>query len=565
MQRIIFVLLTIITCNLKSYAQSFSINTDGGIADTSSILDIRSSAKGVLIPRMTKTQRKTIFQPATGLMVFQNGPDSTGFYFYDGSTWYWMFSTENMLYGDSTSWKRSGNSGTNPSANFVGTTDNQPLSFRVNNVKAGLLDPVNHNTSLGTGSIMNYTGSNSVAVGDSTLFSGTSGSGNVALGHAALRFTTTGNDNAALGNNSLYKTTTGFGNTGAGSNSLYNNTTGHDNTASGFLSLYQTTSGFQNTAHGSNALFSNTTGSDNTAIGMSALFSNTTGFVNSAIGFGALFSNTTGSFNTALGEFSMHDNTTGQNNTASGNFSLQFNTLGSSNTANGAQALKLNTTGSTNTATGVNALFSNTTGNNNTAVGSFAGDLVTTDTSNTFIGFGANNTSGKGLSNSTAVGNGASITASNQVRVGNSGVTSIGGQVGWSTLSDGRYKKHIQQNVPGLSFIMKLKPVTYNLDAQALNLFYKTRLPVDDNTVMAKEKIIYSGFIAQEVEKAATETGYDFSGVDKPKNEKDLYGLRYADFVVPMVKAIQEQQQTISDLQKQVEALMKKVEKLEKK
>jgi hypothetical protein len=34
--------------------------------------------------------------------------------------------------------------------------------------------------------------------------------------------------------------------------------------------------------------------------------------------------------------------------------------------------------------------------------------------------------------------------------------------------------------------------------------------------------------------------GFDFSGVEKPKNEKDLYGLRYAEFVVPLVKAVQE-------------------------
>ena len=39
--------------------------------------------------------------------------------------------------------------------------------------------------------------------------------------------------------------------------------------------------------------------------------------------------------------------------------------------------------------------------------------------------------------------------------------------------------------------------------------------------------------------------GYDFSGVDKPKNDKDFYGLRYAEFTVPLVKAVQEQQQII--------------------
>ncbi len=56
---------------------------------------------------------------------------------------------------------------------------------------------------------------------------------------------------------------------------------------------------------------------------------------------------------------------------------------------------------------------------------------------------------------------------------------------------------------------------------------------------------LQSGFIAQEVEAAATAVGYDFHGVDKPKNETSHYGLRYAEFVVPMVKAMQEQQEMI--------------------
>ncbi len=55
-----------------------------------------------------------------------------------------------------------------------------------------------------------------------------------------------------------------------------------------------------------------------------------------------------------------------------------------------------------------------------------------------------------------------------------------------------------------------------------------------------KGQELQTGFIAQEVEKAAKELGFDFSGVDKPKNENDYYGLRYAEFVVPLVKAVQE-------------------------
>jgi hypothetical protein len=53
------------------------------------------------------------------------------------------------------------------------------------------------------------------------------------------------------------------------------------------------------------------------------------------------------------------------------------------------------------------------------------------------------------LTNSTAIGNTSRITASNQVRIGNSAVTSIGGYAGWSDISDGRFKKNIKENVPG--------------------------------------------------------------------------------------------------------------------
>jgi hypothetical protein len=102
---------------------------------------------------------------------------------------------------------------------------------------------------------------------------------------------------------------------------------------------------------------------------------------------------------------------------------------------------------------------------------------------------------------------------------------------------------------------MKLRPVTYYLDIAGISkeLNEGRGKEIDQYSKLAifeKEKILYSGFIAQEVEKAASQAGYDFSGVDRPKNEKDFYGLRYAEFVVPLVKAIQEQQVMIEGLQK---------------
>ena len=137
-------------------------------------------------------------------------------------------------------------------------------------------------------------------------------------------------------------------------------------------------------------------------------------------------------------------------------------------------------------------------------------------------------------------------TASNQVRIGNGSVTSIGGKVGWSTLSDARFKKNIEEKVIGLDFIMALRPVTYNLDMDAIANFHETpdSLRLEESERKAGE-ILQTGFIAQEVELAAKKLGYDFSGVDAPKNDKDNYGLRYSEFVVPLVKAMQEQQTLI--------------------
>jgi hypothetical protein len=86
------------------------------------------------------------------------------------------------------------------------------------------------------------------------------------------------------------------------------------------------------------------------------------------------------------------------------------------------------------------------------------------------------------------------------------------------------------------------------------------------------EKIKMTGFIAQEVDKAAKSSGFDFSGVVKPANEKDLYSLRYSEFVVPLVKAVQELntnneklQQMVDLLKKQNELMQQQIDELKKK
>jgi len=591
------------------FSQGIGIGTTA--PDASAVLDITHTSKGVLIPRMNAASMNAISSPAKGLLVYDSLLNQLMINMGSAVAPNWQ-----PIIAGNTGWRLAGNNGVNSNIQFIGTTDNQPVHFRINNVQAGELHPLTGNIFWGMrAGQTNATGLNNIAIGTDALKFNAGSSRLIAIGDSAL-FNNSNNNatpdvlgiaNVAIGSKALFSNTVGNSNTATGNSSLFFNTTGHDNTAAGDHSLFNNTIGFDNTAHGTGALQGNTSGAYNTATGAEALFSNTTGFVNTAIGYAALFSNTTGSWNTAIGEYTLHDNTKGVNNTAIGNFALQFDSTGSQNTAVGVQALKLNTTGINNVALGVQTLFSNTTGYSNTglgnfslqnittghdniaaginalinnatgvnnaAFGNFAGDLATADNNNTFIGYGANNTSGLALSNSTALGFASTVTASNQVRFGNGSTTSIGGVVGYTTLSDGRFKKDIQENVKGIDFIMKLRPVTYHLDIAAVNnkLNRKGKTGGQEaNAAGENTTATFSGFIAQEVEQAARDAGYDFSGIDKPKNENDFYGLRYADFVVPLIKAVQEQQQLIDKL-RQANAnqrrlskeLLKRIETLE--
>ena len=220
--------------------------------------------------------------------------------------------------------------------------------------------------------------------------------------------------------------------------------------------------------------------------------------------------------------------------------------------------------GSTNVAIGFDAMPNATTGYNNTSLGYQTLNSVTTGYRNTAIGYRASYELTTDY-NTTAIGYYTTMAASNRVRLGNADVTSIGGYASWTTVSDERFKKDISENVPGLDFILKLKPVTYHLNVGKINEFNQIPDSVRNREAESlKEDILQTGFIAQEVEDAAKKVGYDFSGIEKPQNEKDHYSLRYAEFTVPLVKAVQEQQKMIEDLKKLLEQQMKINEDMQK-
>jgi hypothetical protein len=107
-------------------AQSeLKIGNNVGVIAPSAAFEIESTAKGMLLPRMTTAQMNAIVAPTTGLMIFNTDLNCIHFYF---GTWKSQCDPANVG-----AWGLLGNLGTNPNTNFLGTTDNQDLTFRTNN------------------------------------------------------------------------------------------------------------------------------------------------------------------------------------------------------------------------------------------------------------------------------------------------------------------------------------------------------------------------------------------------------------------------------------------------
>lgn len=120
------------------FAQKENVGIGTTKPDQSAILDLSSTNKGLLMPRVSLQQRNSIQNPANGLIVYQTDMLS-GFYYYDGKEWKSVGAetTQNSV-ADDFNWGLTGNSITTAS-NFLGTTDAQPLRFRTNNAENMIL------------------------------------------------------------------------------------------------------------------------------------------------------------------------------------------------------------------------------------------------------------------------------------------------------------------------------------------------------------------------------------------------------------------------------------------
>jgi trimeric autotransporter adhesin len=369
--------------------------------------------------------------------------------------------------------------------------------------------------------------------------------------------------------------TTGVNNTFVGFEAGNDNTTGTNNVAVGYQALDANTTGTQNTAVGMNALGANTTAGDNTSVGYGSLSSNTTGANNTAVGSFALLSNTTGANNVAVGRDALGSNTTGASNTAVGYQALDANTTGTLNTAVGVAALTTCTTGSSNTAVGYAAMATASTGTDNSCFGKNAGENMTTGIQNTLIGSNA----GQGFaalttgSNNVMIGMNSYATAGavNQIVIGTDICVGQGdnyftfGKTGnrvynqytvdanWARTSDGRLKRNVNDMSLGLSFVNKLRPVSYQWKPsyevpQELVTQYNEQNKMDLGVVM-------HGFIAQEVKAALDEVGSTYNCGVWSEGSDGTQSISREMFIMPLVKAVQELSAQVTALQAEVNTL----------
>ena len=221
----------------------------------------------------------------------------------------------------SQSWNTTGNSGTNPSTNFIGTTDDQSLVFKINNAEKMRLTT---NGRLVFFSNNSQTFSNNLYIGGGNeIPSNNAGGvnwGNVSVGLGSMSANSTGNANTALGFNSLANNTVGSGNTAIGINSIIKSASGNYNVALGLNALNGFNIGEWNVALGTSAIASgNLNGNRNIAIGGSSLRYINSGNSNIIIGTEAFRAITSGSNNISIGDSNARYITSGSNNIYIGN------------------------------------------------------------------------------------------------------------------------------------------------------------------------------------------------------------------------------------------------------
>jgi len=471
----------------------------------------------------------------------------------------------------SSGWALTGNAGTTPGTNFLGTTDNQALEMNVNNQRVARFEPGSGlpNVVLGDrgnsvlagvtmGTVSGGGWSSLFGAGDGdNIVTGSGGTVGGGVGNQA------GDSDGNTGTGQYVTVGGGFYNEAAGE--IATIAGGHLNRAPGERSAVP--GGYNNQAGGAMSLAAGNSARIRSAAETGTTYGDYGTFVwadspsggNSGVAFTSTGPNQfliraaggvgVNKSNPAAGTLDVNGSVVVGNNLslpatgsagAAGVLTLGgvrfLHAQGTSNTFVGGGAGNFSLSGASNTAVGYIA------GNRSDGGTGYTGGAITyvptsTGSWNTFLGEGTGATAD--VSNCTAVGVDAYCDATDQVRLGNFYVSSIGGKVGWSALSDRRAKKDVRDLSLGLEFVMGLRPVEYRLKN-------------------GNEKVDM-GFVAQDVEELL---GDGYNVVDVGGDAERTLSLRYADLIAPLVKAVQEQQRVIAESKEELAALRNAIEVL---
>src|ERR1700733_9277161 len=184
------VLLSVIPLGMHTVLTAQNVGVGTTTPDPSAQLEISSTNRGLLIPRMIKQNFFSLTLPANGLMIYDSSnnqlkvnvgtPGSPDFE-----------SVANNL-----GWLLAGNTGTSPFKQFIGTTNKADIGFLMNGQPSGLADSALGNTFLGyKAGFATTTGKDNTAVGAFALLNNTSGFQNTALGVSAMQGNISGSNN----------------------------------------------------------------------------------------------------------------------------------------------------------------------------------------------------------------------------------------------------------------------------------------------------------------------------------------------------------------------------------
>jgi hypothetical protein len=472
-------------------------------------------------------------------------------------------------------WSVLGNTGTNPNTHFIGTADNADVTIKRNGLPAGKIGLTNtalgntaffsnaglSNSAFGNSTLVSNTGAENTAIGSQALQTNTSGAGNTAVGKAALLTNLTGSDNTAIGHNAkggfsdlINATAIGANTFVETDNALVLGSIAGVNTATVNVNVGIGTTIPQSALHISRGT-SGATPHANSNLTIEDDAANYQHFLTPAtVESGLLFGTPVGQIRSAI-IFNNPVNPDGFLFRAGGNNNrLAITGVGEVGIGTIAPNTDLEVSGgaertirvSSTTGGSVNLdFFRSGVASGDWRIRNVGGELVMLRSDDDFATapdeqFRMSITSFRPIDNTKTLGTAAAKWIS---------VFATNGTIQTSDLND---KQNISKIESGLEKIMRLEPVSFQWKEQRIDNYSQ-----------------HLGFIAQQVQKVLPAVVVDSDWVEHGEGNAPIWqkseklGMKYAEIIPVLVKAVQEQQQTIETQSRQLSKLAEDNKKLQ--